>query len=92
MHEMRHVKTYRENGRTFWILQDEHGYWGIEDKYIENGKLTREFNGISRCLCHTAEETIRVVSGRIRIDAMKEAGMSDDAILKSLFDDLKARV
>ena len=92
MHEMRHVKTYRENGRTFWILQDEHGYWGIEDKYIENGKLTREFNGISGCLCDTAEETIRVVSGRIRIDAMKEAGMSDDAILKALFDDLKARV
>ena len=80
---METISTYHESGRTFLILKDEHGYWGIESKYVQNGKLTKQFNGISGHPGETAAEAIQLVSMRIRVDAMVAAGMDRlDAVTK----------
>ena len=62
-------------GREFQILKDERGFWAIESKYIKNGKLTKEFNGISGLLSKTAEDAKSKVRQRVEIDALVASGM-----------------
>jgi hypothetical protein len=82
--KMIHVTTYMELGRTFEIAKNEHGYWGFEDKYIDaNGKLNKQFNGITGHLGKTLEETIRRVSLEIRQDDLISQGW--DALQASIY-------
>jgi len=62
-------------GREFQILEDEHGFWAIESKYIRNGKLTKAFNGISGLLSKTADEAKTRARQLIDVDALVESGM-----------------
>ena len=64
------------NNRTFLITKDENGYWGIEDKYYKNGRLTKEFNGIQGNLSTTAETTIKRVLLQIETDRLVKNGMN----------------
>lgn len=69
------IKKVTANGRTFLITKDENGYWGIEDKYYRNGKLTRSFNGIQGNLTDSLEKTEKNVRIRIEVDRLKDSGM-----------------
>lgn len=78
---MKRITTYIELGRTFEICKmtgagERDGYWAFEDKYIdENGRLAKQFNGISGFHSETLKECIKRVSDQIKIDALVEAGM-----------------
>ena len=78
---MKRITTYIEAGRAFEICKatgegKKDGYWAFEDKYIdENGRLTKDFNGISGFFTQSMEETIGLVSNCIKVDALVEAGM-----------------
>ena len=66
-------------GRTFHILKDEQGYWGIEDKYIKDGKLTRRLDPLEDNLRDNLAECINAVEIRVRIDMLVAGGMSEEA-------------
>lgn len=77
---MKHITTYIENNRTFEVFYAESGkgkgYWAVEDKYIdENGRLTKQLNGISGFHTQSAAETVKLVSDSIKVDAMCEQGI-----------------
>ena len=72
---MKVITTYIEGGRTYKICKDSHGYWGFETKYIENNRLTKQFNGASGFLSKTVEEVIKKISNSIKIDNLVENGM-----------------
>ena len=72
---MTKVTTYIESGRTFYICKDENGYWGIEDKNIdENGKLAVKLNGISGHLKNSVADCIRSISFQIKLDDLLTQG------------------
>lgn len=80
---MKHITDYFENGRTFVICKNDKGYWAFEDKYIKNGRLTREFNGITGKLSKTLEEVLKRVRDQICYDDLIEAGVDHgDALLQ----------
>ena len=87
---MEKVTTYIENNRTFIICKTEgadkaNGYWAFESKYIVDGHLTKEFNGITGNHSATLAETIKKVSDGIKVDALVESGMERmEAVLKVL--------
>lgn len=72
---MKVVSTYYENGRCFKILKDSHGYWGVEDKYIVNRRLTRQFNGLTGFLSNSVSEVIEKIRKQIAIDTLVENGV-----------------
>ena len=53
-----HITTLKVRNKSFEIVQDERGFWAIEDKYITDGKLNKQINGISGHLKNTLEECI----------------------------------
>lgn len=69
------IDSYTEMGRTFLILQNGQGFWGIEQKYICNGKLTKPFDGMSGHLTKRKEDTIHEVSIQIKADSLVAKGM-----------------
>ena len=80
---MKHITDYFENGRTFVICKNDRGFWAFEDKFIENGKLIKEFNGISGKLSKTLEEVVKRVHDQIVFDALIEQGVEKgDALLR----------
>ena len=74
------IPTFVYRGREFYILKTEpvdicgvkKCFWGIESKYIENGKLTIEINGIAGNLSATIAECIDSVKTGIEIDYIAE--------------------
>lgn len=77
---MRRITTYIEGDRSFIIFEciddnDAKGFWAIEDKYIVDGHLVKELNGITGFLNKTCRETIAAVSRQIKIDALVASGM-----------------
>lgn len=97
---MKRITTYMENGRKFFICKaenqgDANGYWGFEDKDVDEktGKLLKQFNGINGHHSDSLEETIQMVSGTIRVDALVEAGMDRmDAAIKVVQEQYMARL
>lgn len=78
---MNKVTEYIEAGRCFTICKadgmgDADGYWAFEDKDIDSdGRLMKQFNGISGFHTDSLKETIERVSQSIKVDALVAAGM-----------------
>ena len=78
---MTKVTTYIEGGREFLICKcddgtERNGYWAFEDKDIgPDGKLLKQFNGISGFHSQTVAECIGMVSTTIKVDALVAGGM-----------------
>ena len=78
---MKQITKYIENGRTFYIFKAEdkgvaNGYWAFEDKDIDSqGRLKKEYNGITGFHSKELGVTISRVSMQIKVDALVESGM-----------------
>ena len=74
---MKLITTYTELNRTFYIVKNEAGYWAIEDKYVdENGKLLKQFNGITGLRSDTVSECLSRTSTQIKVDYYISEGMT----------------
>lgn len=83
---MKKITTYIESGRTFHICRDENGYWGIEDKHIdENGKLKVKLNGISGHLKDSVAECIQSISFQIKLDDLIAQGYDMNTAFQKMF-------
>ena len=83
---MKHITDYIENGRTFIICQDTHDrYWAFEDCFVKNGRLTKEFNGITGKMSNTLKETLERVQDQIRFDKYVAEGMERGAAMLQVF-------
>ena len=52
--------SMNHKGIDFTTVKDENGFfWTIESKYIVNGRLTKNFNGISGCYHETESGSVR---------------------------------
>lgn len=63
---MKHITTLKARNMRFEVVQDERGFWAIEDKYITDGKLNKQINGITGNLRDTLEACIE--SARIHAE------------------------
>jgi hypothetical protein len=62
-------------GRIFEVVIDNmNRFWAFEDKYIVDGKLTVEFNGLSGFMSDEFETTCERVIDRIEVDALIAEG------------------
>jgi len=82
---MKLITTIYKRDREFYILKDNNGFWGIESKHFENGKLTTRMNGLAGNLHKTREEIIKAVMDRIELDFLLASGMNAMEALKSLY-------
>lgn len=78
---MKQITTYCEAGRKFFICKETghgeaNGYWAFEDKDVdENGRLKKQFNGITGHHSKTLAETKEKVSNKIKVDVLVANGM-----------------
>ncbi len=80
---MKLITTIHKRDREFYILKDNNGFWGIESKYFENGKLMVRMNGITGNHNKTREETIKAVMNQIEYEYLVENGMDKmEALMK----------
>jgi len=59
MKTMEKVTELYAYGKCFIIAVDCHGYWGIGEDLLENGRLTRTLNGLDGNLSDTLDDCIR---------------------------------
>lgn len=72
-------------GRAFTIVKGERGYYGIEEKDIQNGRITRKLDPVRDNLRDSLGDCINAVEIRVRMEEMLAAGMSpEDAALHVL--------
>lgn len=66
-------------GRTFHILKDDMGYWGIEDKHIkeENGQVSFTVDASEGHLRDNLAACLTAVEIRVRIDKLIATGKSE---------------
>lgn len=57
---MKLIQTLEVGKVKFHIVKDNHGYWGINDKYVENMKIAHGINGLEGNLANSYIETIRL--------------------------------
>ena len=82
---MKLINTINYREREFYILKDSNGFWGIESKYFENGKLTVQMNGITGNLNKTQEQTEKSVKDHIEYEFLVENGMDKMEALMKVF-------
>lgn len=74
---MKKVTTFVSENRTFHIVKDDRGYWGIEDKHLDqNGCLSVKLNGMSGHLHDTLEATLESIRFQTKLDKLIASGMS----------------
>lgn len=57
---MKLIQTLEVGKTKFHIVKDAHGYWGINDKYVENMKIAHGINGLEGNLANSYIEAIRL--------------------------------
>lgn len=75
---------FEHKGRKFTVLYDtkNKGYWAVEDKYIENGKVTRELNGLKDHFSTEYEKTVENAKAVIEAEYLRDVeGVSPLAAL-----------
>lgn len=82
---MKLITTIYKRDREFYILKDNNGFWGIESKHFENGKLTIQMNGLAGNLHKTREETIKAVMNKIEYEHLVENGMDEMEALMRVY-------
>ena len=86
---MKHITDYTENGRTFIICKDKNErFWAFEDKYVKNGRLTKQFNGITGKASNSLENTLQLVHDAIVYDKLIASGVSSEDALKIIFNNI----
>lgn len=81
--QMKAVTEYHgEDGETYVIVQDERGYAAINKRDIQDGKVTRAYTGAEACASDSAEQTIKILRGRIYINGLKAQGLPEMECLK----------
>ena len=71
---MTHITTLKVRSRSFEIVKDEKGFWAIEDKYITDGKLNCQINGITGNLRDTLEACIESARNHAEIEYLISEG------------------
>lgn len=81
---MKHITTLKARSKTFEIVKDERGFWAIEDKYITDGKLNQQINGITGNLRDTLEACIESARTHAEVDYLVnvEGWKLEDAVVK----------
>lgn len=87
---MEKITEIKDSGRTFYILQDHNGFWGIEDKFFQHGRLTQSFNGLTGNLSDRIEDTIQKVCLIIRRDYYLSMGFDILTAAMWAIEDVKA--
>lgn len=73
---MKHITTFMARNKKFEVVQDEKGFWAIEDKYITNGKLNRQINGIQGHLRETLEDCLETARISAEVDYLISNGVN----------------
>ena len=77
------VKTVAARGREFYVIENEHGFWGIESNKFKDGVLTEKITGLTGMLTKSVEQTTNLINQAIEVDFLEENGMNRmDAVLK----------
>lgn len=88
---MKLVTTVISRGREFYIVKDEHGFWGIESKHFDNGRLTEKVTGLSGLLSQNVKSTIQNVLTRIEHEHLLAGGVSREAAEAITFERITGR-
>lgn len=80
------IKKITAEGRNFTVVfnKEYNKYLAIEEKYITDGKLNQQLNGLQMHARDTLEECIQETEMTCKIDKMKEAGMDQQEILNEI--------
>lgn len=71
------IRNFTSRNRHFTIVCDEQGYFqAIEDKYIEDGKLTKTLYGHQTFASKDMNMTLTNLKNQIEIDYLVEQGHS----------------
>lgn len=82
---MKKITEVISRGRKFYIVKDERGYWGIEDKFFTNGILNKQINGLEGHLKETCSDCIKSVLYTIEVGYLVANGMDiNEALVKAL--------
>lgn len=73
---MKLVTRVISRSREFYILKNEHGFWGIESSLFDDGRLTVQVNGLSGHLFPKVGDTIQSVLNRIEHEHLLASGVS----------------
>ena len=66
-------------GKTFAIVKDCYGYWGIETKYIDDNRcIVEDVNGLRGHLNKELTDTIRQCKISALIDRLVEQGITKE--------------
>lgn len=80
---MKHITTLKVRNKSFEIVKDEKGFWAIEDKYITDGKLNKQINGITGHLRETLEQCIESARMSAEVDYLVSEGWdATEAVMK----------
>ena len=83
---MTHITTLKARNKTFEIVHDEKGFWAIENKYITDGKLNQQINGITGHLRDNIEACIESAKISAEVDYLINTGLNKmEAIEKAVF-------
>ena len=67
-------------GRAFYVLKDERGYWGVDARCIKQGKLTRPLNEKKDIFDSSLAGCINALEIQVKVEIlMEETGMSREA-------------
>lgn len=72
---MKHITTLKARNLTFEIVRDERGFWAIEDKYITDGKLNQQINGLTGNLRDNLEDCIASAKIHAEVDYLISTGL-----------------
>ena len=86
---VKHITTYYESNREFYILRDEQdNFWAIEDKFVnEDGSMKQEINGITGLRSNTAAEAIQKAHDRVIFQNLLAQGMTKEEALTKMFEE-----
>ena len=67
---MKHVTTFNYKNNVYEVIKDNDGfYWAFNEKYIdEDGRLTKQFNGITGHRNDNVNDTLIAVMNEVDIE------------------------
>lgn len=77
---MKHIRTFTYKGETFEVIKDgDNYYWAFNEKFIdENGRLTKEFNGITGHRNDNLKDTLCAVMTDVDVDEWDRLNPTED--------------
>lgn len=73
--ELEIVTTIHAHGKSVYVLKDAEGFfWGIPTSSFTDGRLNREYNGLSGLRSSTVQACTKLVLDWLEIDRLVESG------------------